>query len=281
VRIDDVFRALADPSRRRLLDRLNDRSGQTLRELCSELEMARQSVTKHLAILEAARLITTVRRGREKLHYLNPEPINEIAERWIDRFDRERVRALADLKRALEDQPMAQSEFVYVTHIRTTAEKLWHALTRPEFTLRYWGIGMESDWKVGSPIKLQWGPGQEFRDVEQIVLESEPHRRLSYRWHNYQREHAELFGWSDETFAELVKEPLSKVTFDLEPVGETVRLTVVHDDFEPDSEMLKGISGGWPGILSNLKTLMETDETLPLPPESSVDHEALAALRES
>jgi DNA-binding transcriptional ArsR family regulator len=108
-KMDAIFRALADPSRRRLLDRLNERNGQTLRELGSGLDMARQSVTKHLAILEAAELITTVRRGREKLHYLNPAPINDIAERWIHRYDRERVHALADLKRALEDQHMGQT----------------------------------------------------------------------------------------------------------------------------------------------------------------------------
>src|ERR671938_1606108 len=103
---DDVFRALADPSRRQLLDSLNACNGQTLRELCAGLEMARQSVSKHLAILEAANLVTTVRRGREKLHYLNAAPINEIAERWITRYDRARVHALADLKRALEETGM-------------------------------------------------------------------------------------------------------------------------------------------------------------------------------
>src|SRR5438067_8068933 len=100
--VDEIFRALADPSRRRLLDSLNTRNGQTLRELCSGLEMARQSVSKHLAILEAANLVTTVRRGREKLHYLNAAPINDISERWITRYERARVHALADLKRALE-----------------------------------------------------------------------------------------------------------------------------------------------------------------------------------
>src|SRR6201982_2770972 len=103
---DDVFRALADPSRRRLLDSLNARNGQTLRELCAGLDMARQSVSKHLAVLEAANLVTTVRRGREKLHYLNAAPINEIAERWITRYEQDRVHALADLKTALEDRPM-------------------------------------------------------------------------------------------------------------------------------------------------------------------------------
>ena len=100
---DEVFKALADASRRRLLDSLNARNGQSLRELCAGLDMARQSVSKHLAVLEAANLVTTVWRGREKLHYLNAAPINAIAERWINQYDRERVRALADLKRALEE----------------------------------------------------------------------------------------------------------------------------------------------------------------------------------
>src|SRR4051794_6770233 len=126
--IDEVFRALADPSRRQLLDRLNVRNGQTLRELCAGLQMARQSVSKHLAILEAANLVTTVRRGREKLHYLNAAPINAIGERWINRYDRRRVHALADLKTALESEPMADPEFVYTTYIATTPERLWHAL---------------------------------------------------------------------------------------------------------------------------------------------------------
>jgi DNA-binding transcriptional ArsR family regulator len=99
---DAVFRALSDRSRRLLLDALRERNGQTLSELCAGLVMARQSVSKHLAVLEGASLVTTVRRGREKLHYLNPAPINEIADRWISQYDQERVSALADLKRALE-----------------------------------------------------------------------------------------------------------------------------------------------------------------------------------
>src|SRR6478672_4467330 len=116
--LDEVFRALADPSRRQLLDDLNRSNGQTLTELCGGLDMARQSVSKHLAVLEAANLVTTVRRGREKLHYLNPAPINDIAERWIDRYDRDRVDALADLQRALETPTMDKPAFVYTTYIR-------------------------------------------------------------------------------------------------------------------------------------------------------------------
>ena len=143
--MDDVFKALADPSRRRLLDSLNSCNGQTLGELCGQLDMARQSVSKHLAVLEAANLVTTAWRGREKLHYLNAEPINAIAERWIDRYSRRRVLALADLKRALENPPMGRPEFVYTTYINTTPQRLWQALTDPVFCRRYLGSAIESD----------------------------------------------------------------------------------------------------------------------------------------
>ena len=102
--MDDVFKALADPSRRALLDRLHARNGQTLSDLCDGLAMTRQAVTKHLAILEAANLVATVKHGREKLHYLNPVPIHEIGERWIKKFERGRLTALSELKRRLEDR---------------------------------------------------------------------------------------------------------------------------------------------------------------------------------
>jgi DNA-binding transcriptional ArsR family regulator len=121
-----------------LLDSLNARNGQTLRELCAGLDMARQSVSKHLAVLEAAGLVTTVRRGREKLHYLNAAPISDIAERWISRYDQPRVEALADLKKALEETEVEAPSFVYTTYIRTTPERLWQGLTDPAFTRRYW-----------------------------------------------------------------------------------------------------------------------------------------------
>src|SRR5213080_1766144 len=183
--LDEVFRALADPSRRLLLDSLNERNGQTLRELGSRLDMARQSVSKHLAVLEAANLVTTVRRGREKLHYLNAAPINEIAERWVTQYDRERVRALGDLKRALEETSMDDKpSFVYTTYIKTTPERLWQALTDPAFTQRYWGITFDSDWETGSP--MTWHQrGVTLADAEQVVLESQPNRRLSYAWHTF------------------------------------------------------------------------------------------------
>src|SRR6476619_5890325 len=154
--MDEVFRALADPSRRRLLDSLNTRNGQTLRELCAELDMARQSVSKHLAVLESANLITTRRSGREKLHYLNAEPINAIADRWITQYDRARVQTLADLKTALETESMSSTgEFVYTTYIRTTPEKLWQVITDPAVSHRDMGHAMVSDWQQGSRYEAE------------------------------------------------------------------------------------------------------------------------------
>src|SRR5215218_6065283 len=203
--MDEVFRALADPSRRRLLDSLNARNGQTLRELCAGLAMARQSVSKHLAVLAAANLVSTVWRGREKLHYLNAVPINAIAERWIDRYDRERVRALADLKRALEEEPMSDTEFVYTTYINTTPERLWQALTDPAFTRRYWGVTIDSDWAVGSTMTWEQD-GLRIADPAQVVLEAEPGRRLAYTWDTFTPEFGKAVGLSDDVVAKMASE---------------------------------------------------------------------------
>jgi DNA-binding transcriptional ArsR family regulator/uncharacterized protein YndB with AHSA1/START domain len=262
VTMDEVFKALADPTRRRLLDSLNTRNGQTLRDLCAGLDLARQSVSKHLAVLEAAGLVTTVRRGREKLHYLNAAPINAIADRWINRYDRRRVHALADLKTALESEPMADPEFVYTTYIATTPERLWQALIDPVFTRRYWGTTFETDWEVGSTMTWEQG-GVAIADPAQVVLEYEPCRRLAYTWHTFTPEFAESVGLSDEVVRKMSAERRSKVTFEIEPLGQLVRLTVVHDGFDPGSTVLESVGQGWPHLLSDLKTLLETGETLP------------------
>jgi uncharacterized protein YndB with AHSA1/START domain/DNA-binding transcriptional ArsR family regulator len=259
--MDEVFRALADPSRRALLDALHARGGQSLRELGEGLAMTRQAVAKHLGVLEAAGLVVTSWHGREKHHHLNAAPINDVADRWIRRYDRARAQTLADLKQALEETEMSD-DFVYVSYIRTTPEKLWQALTDPAFIRRYYGGGgPTSDWQVGSPVLWSMG-GEEPHDWDQHVLEADPPRRLSYTWHNYQPEMQEMFGWSDERLAELQQEKRSKVTFDIEPAGQAVKLTVTHDDFVPDSAMREGVSQGWPGILSNLKSLLETGEVV-------------------
>ena len=107
--MDEVFKALADTSRRKLLDELQKNNGQTLGELCEHLDMTRQAVTKHLVILEAANLVVTVWRGREKLHYLNPVPLHEISERWIGKYERHRLQALSDLKKGLEENKNKKS----------------------------------------------------------------------------------------------------------------------------------------------------------------------------
>ena len=264
--MDDVFKALADPSRRQLLDSLNARNGQSLRSLCADLAMARQSVSKHLAVLEAAGLVVVVRSGRERLHYLNAAPINEIGARWINRYDQRRIDALADLKRALES-PMSTSTtdapaFVYQTYIRTSPEQLWRALTEPAFTERYWGgLALDTDWKVGSPISWRFG-GVTVDDPEQVVVESDPYRRLAYSWHTFTPEWAVASGIDEALRAEIADERRSVVTFEIEDVGEMVKLTVLHGNFEAGSTVATMVRDGWPRVVSELKTLLETGEPL-------------------
>jgi len=262
--VEDVFRALADPCRRQLLDELNQRGGRTLSELCTGKRMSRQAVTKHLGVLEAAGLVTTVRRGREKLHYLNTAPIGDIADRWISRYQRHRVEALADLRRALEESTMTTPSFAYTTYIRTTPARCWQALTEPAFTRRYWqGIEFETDWEKGSTMTLRNDRlGLRIEDPEQVVLESDPYRRLSYAWHSFTDEWARAYEFDDDFLARVRTEPRSRVTFEIEDLGDMVRLLVLHDGFEAGSSVLEGISQGWPAILSSLKTMLETGDTL-------------------
>jgi DNA-binding transcriptional ArsR family regulator/uncharacterized protein YndB with AHSA1/START domain len=257
--MDEVFKALADPSRRLLLDGLNARTGQTLRELCAGLSMTRQSVSKHLAVLEAANLVTTTWRGREKLHYLNAEPINAIADRWINQYDRPRVQTLADLKTALESQSMSdRAEFVYTTYIRTTAEQLWAAITDPAFSRSYMGHAIESDWTKGSTYT--WVEGDVRIDhPDQVILEADPYRRLAFTFHTFVPEiHQFAPSLTEEKLAELATERRSRVAFDIEQDGDRVKLTVVHDDFDQDSQVLGMISHGWPSKLADLKSGLES-----------------------
>ena len=256
--LDEVFKALADPGRRRLLDSLRRRNGQNLRELCSELDMARQSVSKHLAVLEAANLVTTVKQGREKLHYLNAAPIAEVAERWITHYERPRVDALTDLKRALED-PMERPDFVYTSYIRTTPERLWQALTDPAWTRRWWtATELHTDWQVGSPVRWEHH-GVTLEDAEQVVLECDPPRRLSFTWHTMTPQWADAVGIDRNTQAQIATEPRSVITFEVEPVDDLVRLTVLHGNFQPGGRLLGMISQGWPALLPQLKALLEDE----------------------
>jgi DNA-binding transcriptional ArsR family regulator/uncharacterized protein YndB with AHSA1/START domain len=274
--VDVVFKALSDPARRRLLDRLNERNGLTLTELGADMGMTRQSVTKHLDVLVGAGLITTLRRGRERLHFLNAAPINDIADRWIHSYDRARAEALSDLKTALEatdpmEQKSEQTTFVYTTYIHATPERVWQGLTDPAFTTRYWrhpisgGVSLASDWHKGSTYELSFDKaGLVLSDPEQVILESDPYRRLAYAWHTFTPEWADNHGFDEATATAWRAEARSKVAFDIEEAGPgVVKLTVVHDGFEPGSAVLQGVSTGWPAVLASLKTLLETGTALP------------------
>jgi len=246
-----VFRALADPTRRALLDRLRERSGQTLGELCGPLDMARQSATQHLGVLEAANLISTVRRGREKLHYLNPVPLWDIQERWIGKFERPRLRTLSAIKHQAEEGTMAdRPSYVYVTYIESSPERVWAALTDADLTAQYWGHSNVSDWQPGSAWEHLRTDGSGIADVVGTVLESVPPRRLTMTF--------------DAPGGAPPQGP-STVTFDIEPYHEIVRLTVTHQNLADDTA-LEAVSAGWPAVCANLKSLLETGHVLPRAP---------------
>ncbi|AKP57138.1 ArsR family transcriptional regulator [Mycobacteroides abscessus subsp. abscessus] len=245
-----VFKALADPTRRELLDRLHERNGQTLSQLCEGVAMARQSATQHLGVLESANLISTVRHGREKLHYLNPVPLHEIQERWIDKFERPRLRALSAIKQRAEERDMSQPTFVYTTYINSTPEKVWQAITDPELSGQYWGHANVSDWQEGSRWEHRRTDGSGIADVVGTVVESDPPRKL-------------VTTWADP--ADGADAAVSTVTFLIQPYQNIVRLTVSHADLADPAEYAQA-SGGWAAVLSNLKSFLETGAPLPTEP---------------
>jgi uncharacterized protein YndB with AHSA1/START domain/DNA-binding transcriptional ArsR family regulator len=254
--MDAVFKALADPTRRLLLDRLREHNGQTLRELCERLEMARQSATQHLDLLVGANLVTVVRRGRERLHYLNPARIHEIEERWISSFEKPRLQAISAIKKhaeeyAMTSEPTSVPTYVYVTYIRATPEQVWQALTDADLTARYWGHANVSDWRPGSTWEHRRVDGSGAVDVVGRVIEAEPPTRL-------------VVTFDDAPDPGSPREP-SVVTFLVEPYQDIVRLTVTHENLA-NLDMLNGISQGWPAVLANLKSLLETGEVLPQAP---------------
>lgn len=250
---DDVFKALADPSRRLLLDRLFERDGRSLGELVEPLPMSRYGVMKHLRVLEAAGLISTRRVGRRKLHYLNPIPIGRIHDRWISKYAAPWVRALADLKTGLEATTMDKPEHFYMLYIRTTPEKLWRAITDGTMTRRYFHqTAIESEFKPGSPVSYRLPDGR--AAVEGEVLAAEPPRKLSMTW-------------AFRSTADTEGDPPSRVTWEIEPVegaDGVVKLTLVHDGFASETATYRAVGLGWNPILSSLKTLLETGEPLPM-----------------
>ena len=250
---DRVFRALADPTRRLLLDALFDREGQSLGELHQAVEgMTRFGVMKHLRQLEAAGLVVTHKVGREKLHYLNAVPVQLIHDRWVSKYTRPRASALADLKAELEgrEEMAVKPAHVFQVYIKATAEQVWDAITKPEFTSRYFfGSRVQTTGEAGTPIKHA-APDSEKLWGDDMVLESERPRRLVHTWRALYDE-------------ELAAEPKSRVTWEIEPQpGGVTRLTVIHDQLDESPKTAANVSGGWMFVLSGLKTLLETGEPL-------------------
>lgn len=254
---DTVFKALADPGRRGLLDMLHERSGLTLGQLCNGLDMRRQSVSQHLDLLEAAGLVTSVRDGRRKLHYLNPVPIHEIQHRWIWKFEEPRLAALDAIKQRAEEYAMPATtqtvpDYVYTTYIRATPEQVWHALTDLELTGRFWGHSQVSDWRVGSKVDHVRVDGSGIADASGRVIE-------------FNRPHRLVFGFDDpHRFDDPTFEP-SVVTFEIEPGCDIVKLTVTTSQLASMDDW-RAVGQGWPAVLANLKTLLETGDVLPQEP---------------
>ena len=239
-----MFRALADPTRRSLLDELFRQDGQTLGALAERFSMSRFGVMKHLKQLEEAGLVVTQRRGREKHHFLNPVPIRLIHDRWVSKYAEPWVATLSDLKQRLE----SQMEKVYEIYIRTTPERLWEAITDPDIRANYnFGARVASDWKPGSQIEMH-SPAGLLGGGE--VLEVDPPRRLV---------HTMTALWDDEVRAE----GSSRVTWVIEPVADSCRLVLTHDELRDGAS--EQLYGGWPMILSGLKTWLETGERLTTP----------------
>jgi uncharacterized protein YndB with AHSA1/START domain/DNA-binding transcriptional ArsR family regulator len=262
--MDEVFKALADPTRRGLLDELFKETGQTLSALEARVDMTRFGVMKHLAVLEDAGLIVTRRRGREKLHYLNTVPIRLAHDRWVSKYAEPWAATLSWLKTDLEDKtmervktvswtegtaPVAGSTAVFEVFIKTTPERLWDAITDPEQRRKYsFGVETHSDWTPGSaytarvPGVLDIAAGQN--------IEVDPPRLLVQTFEAL---------WSEEVKAQ----GTTRVTWEIEPIGTSCRLTVIHDQLPADAN--PQLYGGWPMILSGLKTLLETGELLDTP----------------
>ena len=241
-----MFKALADPTRRALLDDLFRSDGQSLHALEERFSMTRFGVMKHLKLLEDAGLVVTRKQGREKLHYLNPVPIRLVHDRWVSKYAEPWVAGLSDLKQRLE----STMEKFFEIYIRTTPERLWDAITESEISSKY---------HFGTQVRAYWTPGGRFEMTDKSgtfplgegeILELDPPRRLVQSM---------VALWSDE----VKEEGTSRVTWEIEPVGDSCRLLVIHDQLRDGAN--EELYGGWPMILSGLKTWLETGEVLTTP----------------
>ena len=243
-----VFRALADPHRRGLLDRLFERDGQTLSELAGAVpEMTRFGVMKHLGVLEEAGLVTTVKAGREKRHFLNPVPIRLVHDRWIGKFAGPIVGAMSILKSSLET-PMEPIDHVYTVFIKASPERVWKAITDGDDTVRYYyGTRVRSDWQPGSPLRYDYQDGSVAADGEVIAIE--PGRSVTMNFHPR---------WSPEIAAE---GPV-RMTWAVEPTEDGQSRLTVTSAIVPGSAADGEFRNGIVWIVSGLKTLVETGQPM-------------------
>ncbi|MCR2804375.1 ArsR/SmtB family transcription factor [Paenibacillus soyae] len=249
---NDIFKALSDPSRRKLLDLLHASDGQTLIALCEPLDMSRFGVMKHLKILEEAGLIITRKVGREKLHYLNSVPIRQIYERWVSKYAEPWVMGLISLQNELERETKMEMKPSHVNRIaiKATPEQVWEALTDPIKTSKFWfNCAIRSTWKVDQPFEL-WN-GEE-KKAEGIILEIEPPNKL-------------VMSWRFISFPGTERDTPSRLTWEIGSHAElhgVTLVTVVHDEFEQAASTAKILENGLPVVLSGMKTLLETGEVL-------------------
>ena len=243
-----MFKALADPTRRALLDELFREDGQTLGALEARCDMTRFGVMKHLKVLEEAGLVVARKQGREKAHFLNPVPIRLVHDRWVSKYAEPWVAGLSDLKRDLESEMEKTMEKVFEIYIRTTPERLWEAITDPAQRAKYnFGAAPTVPPVAGEPLEVRAG---DFLLGEGENVEVDPPRRLVQTM---------LAHFSPEAEAE----GHSRITWEIEQVQDSCRLTVTHDQMREGA--CEELYGGWPMILSGLKTLLETGEDLTTP----------------
>lgn len=252
--MDTIFKALNDPTRRDLLDRLRVKDGQTLTDLEEQLEMSRFGVMKHLKVLEAAGLVVSVKRGRSRYHYLNAIPLQEVLDRWIEPLVAKRVaRGLLDLKTHLEGETdmldaAPKPDFVHQTFIRTTQDRLWDALTRADQVAQYHFMcsAAEGDvTDVGAPMKMMRADGSVM--LTQTALALEPKSRIEMTFEPN-------FGEGDNT--------VSRMVFLIEAQGPMCKLTCEHYDIPPTHG---GVREGWARHVASLKSWLETGEPLKMP----------------
>lgn len=259
---EDVIAALGDPSRRALLDSLRQRDGQTVGELGTALpHLGRHAVLKHVAVLERCGLVVTHKTGRQRHCYLNPVPVVALARRWLDEYQTGWGLALDDLRRHAErphdrhpeEKPMGSTAPRHVSRvvIAAPAERVWQALTDPEQSATwYYGTGFHSDLRPGSRYEYRFPDGRVA--IEGVVERVEPPRLLVATFSAQ---------WSEAVAAE----PASRVTWEITTEGGLSTVTVVHEDVPAGSATLAEVTGGWPYLLSNLKTFVETGAPMPPP----------------